>query len=590
MEVVIATIGSISVGIRMPTQNFKRDASKAQGIAGGLGSALGKLKGPLLAIGGIFAAGAIANGLKNITLEAMDNLDALGKFADATGTTVSEMNALKLGAQLSGTSMEVMKKGIQKMVTTMGEAKLGFGEGVTVFQDLGLSAEEMIKQPTIDSLKQVADAVKNQVGPAERSATAYRLMGKSGLKMLTFLEQGSEGIENLMGESEKLGGAFTRVNISSVEQANDAIAKMEFLFENVKNQLAINLAPIITAVVTKFTDMTAEGVNFGSIIEGVIDFTVAGFGVVADVIHTVGLGFDFLKAGITKGIAFIVQGHALWAKAIQELLNLLPGVETTFGDTFQAIGDDLHKLAGEQWDTAMDNLIKEPPSTAIKGFFQDIKDNAKLASDAMQNSMSNGLDAVAEASIQASIKAGEMVDIIKEKIANFGKSQDQISIDNLTKQGASSVILDQAKALQSQLKGMENAKNMQDDLAKSGKSVFESTRTDLEKYNAELLNLQELLEAGAISQDTFARASAKAKEGLGDDKNKFTGFAGLAKAGSAEAQKTILANRFGGRNSGINKIEANTKNQLAENKTTNGLLETLVSQTSGGGGLAEFAF
>lgn len=51
-------------------------------------------------------------------------------------------------------------------------------------------------------------------------------------------------------------------------------------------------------------------------------------------------------------------------------------------------------------------------------------------------------------------------------------------------------------------------------LREAGKAVFEATRTPLEAYNAELDRLSELLQAGAISQDTFARASVQASEEL----------------------------------------------------------------------------
>jgi hypothetical protein len=52
-----------------------------------------------------------------------------------------------------------------------------------------------------------------------------------------------------------------------------------------------------------------------------------------------------------------------------------------------------------------------------------------------------------------------------------------------------------------------------------GRAVTEQLRTAQESYNAELERLQGLLDAGAISQDTFTRGSLQAKETL-DSQNK----------------------------------------------------------------------
>lgn len=52
------------------------------------------------------------------------------------------------------------------------------------------------------------------------------------------------------------------------------------------------------------------------------------------------------------------------------------------------------------------------------------------------------------------------------------------------------------------------------ELKEEGKAVFEATRTPLERYNAELDRLGELLRAGAIDQETFARGSKQAGDEL----------------------------------------------------------------------------
>lgn len=59
-----------------------------------------------------------------------------------------------------------------------------------------------------------------------------------------------------------------------------------------------------------------------------------------------------------------------------------------------------------------------------------------------------------------------------------------------------------------------DAKRASDELARDAGRVWDDTRTAAEKYAEEMAKLNDLLAKGAISQDTFARASSKAADAL----------------------------------------------------------------------------
>lgn len=81
-----------------------------------------------------------------------------------------------------------------------------------------------------------------------------------------------------------------------------------------------------------------------------------------------------------------------------------------------------------------------------------------------------------------------------------------------------------AAATKAALREIEQA---QEDLAASGQRVFESTRTPLETYQLELRELNDLLQQGAINQDTYNRAVAQLK----------TNFAEVSKAADTLGQE-----------------------------------------------------
>lgn len=63
-----------------------------------------------------------------------------------------------------------------------------------------------------------------------------------------------------------------------------------------------------------------------------------------------------------------------------------------------------------------------------------------------------------------------------------------------------------------------DAKQASDELARDAQRVWDDTRTAAEKYAEQIGDLNTLLVKGAISQDTFARASAKAAETLSNSR------------------------------------------------------------------------
>jgi hypothetical protein len=80
--------------------------------------------------------------------------------------------------------------------------------------------------------------------------------------------------------------------------------------------------------------------------------------------------------------------------------------------------------------------------------------------------------------------------------------------------GLKDVEKEREEALKAAKKATDDATAAQEKLAEAGKRVFDDTRTPLEKYNAEMERLKGLLDANAISMDTFGRASKQADNEL----------------------------------------------------------------------------
>jgi len=87
------------------------------------------------------------------------------------------------------------------------------------------------------------------------------------------------------------------------------------------------------------------------------------------------------------------------------------------------------------------------------------------------------------------------------------------AMDRLAKQSRV-LSAEEEEAAQKKQALIDEARRKQEELGRSGQRVWDQTRTPLERYNAKLLDLNRLVQKGAIDQETFRRATQRAKDEL----------------------------------------------------------------------------
>jgi hypothetical protein len=141
-----------------------------------------------------------------------------------------------------------------------------------------------------------------------------------------------------------------------------------------------------------------------------------------------------------------------------------------------------------------------------------------------------------ELEIAANVR--KITDELNKQIATMGMSRDEIQLWELAQQGATGQQLEQVRALQAVRREMEENQRLMED----GRKLTEEMRSPQEKFQAEMERLQQLLDRGAISFETYSRASSRALEGLQREMQN-TADQKLPSAqfrGSREAVETII--------------------------------------------------
>lgn len=375
----MATISNLDVNLVANTKRFDRRIKKSGGVFGGFARRIGSFSAAKFAggigliagsVGTIMSLGA-AMGRVN---DQFDKIDRISKFSDEVGATVAQMQALQLQAELTGTDQSTLEKGIQRLTRRIGEAKLGMGEGVKALDSLGLKANDLADLPLTDQLGVIADKINQQETAADKAAAAYGLFGRQGQELMTFFAGGAAGIQAATDDIESFNGALTRVDGAQIEMANDAWTRMQSLINVIWQNIAVQAAPIMTALVEMFTEGAKEAGGFSSIIE-------TGFMILTEGIKFALNAWDFFLAGVAawrgvfaSGMKFVLEGLA----QVEAALVKIGGKDFDFG--IRGLADAAAQVAEEYNIEAQRRFSRFEQGTAGNEF-QDRLDEIKARAE-----------------------------------------------------------------------------------------------------------------------------------------------------------------------------------------------------------------
>ena len=216
----------------------------------GVSKAIFNMKTGLAAVAGVAGLGLlIRNSLKSI--------DKLGKLSRQVFISTEDLSAFRLAADLGGTSLEAFAKGARTMAVGINDWLVkGTGIAQDAFIQLGITQDDL-RATNGDLMAQfelVADALRNMEDGTDKTAAAYKLFGGRNIELLTAIERGTDGIEEMRKEAERFGIVLDSRLVKKVEDANDSITRSKMVFKGLTEHFTIALAPAIETVSTNLRD------------------------------------------------------------------------------------------------------------------------------------------------------------------------------------------------------------------------------------------------------------------------------------------------------------------------------------------------
>ncbi|MDR2099553.1 MAG: hypothetical protein LBP40_01840, partial [Campylobacteraceae bacterium] len=269
----------------------------------------------------------------------LDSADALVKQSRALNTSATDLLTLKRAADLAGISNEQLTTALRTMTVNMGQASNGTGATYDAIKRLGLSLNELNAMSATERMQTLTEKIREVIPASEQAAVSADIFGSRSALAMANLDPGS--IATAAEEVGRYGMALSDVQYAQIEQANDALSRMDAAYTGITSQLAAAFAPALQGIADELHEAAGESGFFQGTIQKAVDIGLKGVGFLANgwrafeyVIVRLKVVFYALQVSAASVIEAILQSFETMkqgaANAINALIdgaNNLPGVE-----------------------------------------------------------------------------------------------------------------------------------------------------------------------------------------------------------------------------------------------------------------------
>lgn len=458
------------------------------GVVGGKFNSMGKafayVGGTAAAAGGLLLA--TAGAAVAIAVHASEAAARLYELSQSTGVATHDLSGLSIVAQLAGVNMETLAKGLERLsknALTAVEAPKTAGKA---WQTLGFTTQEvsnLLHGSTSDMFGAVADKFSAMKDGAEKTALAMQLFGRAGAELIPMLNAGSTAMKYWIDYGTKVGAVLSDEDAANAKAFTQELLKLHLIFEGLENRLMTALLPALDHITAAFATLIGNGP------------AVQGFGkMVGDAM------IDVAKGALNAVEAAYMVGDA-YAHAKQYLaefsVSLVPG-----GNHIKALSDAMqaNKKSTDDWDSS---LTKVRDTLALM--------RADLTSKTIQ------------APVPEARKSGESPDIASVHGKN---GLENIDVENLLKNSEQfekamkerNLILsrmDDATIMTTgSIKDFDKEINKQTSDLDFAKSIMENHLSNLDRYSAFQLRVNNAVKEGYLTQKAANEALAEEADKL----------------------------------------------------------------------------
>ena len=191
--------------------------------------------------------------------------DKIDKASQKMGLSAEAYQEWDAVLQHSGTSIDSLTMGLK---TLTGEA----GKNNSMFQELGISQEQLASMSTEDLFNETITALQNMEDAEDRARIASALLGRSAMELGPLLNTSAEDTQAMKDRVHELGGVMSEDAVKASAAFQDSLQDMTTAFDGAKRGILTEFMPSITTVMGGLTELFSGGDGVQQIADGVSSF------------------------------------------------------------------------------------------------------------------------------------------------------------------------------------------------------------------------------------------------------------------------------------------------------------------------------
>lgn len=344
----MAVLARLSTILDADTAKFDAGFKRAGKLAGNFGGLVAKAT-KAAAVG----IGAAATALGALTVRQALAIDQTAKLARSLGVGLREFQAIALVADEAGIAQEGLGKAIQTSQKAIFEAANGMATYKRSFDQLGISLDDLNGLSPDKQFNMIAEALGKVDDATARTSIALSIFGRNGRDLINVLDDYNGRLQEAKDFNDKFGLSINEIDSTKIEEANDTFARVGRAVSGLGNVLAVEFAPIITAISNAFIDGGLDAETFGNLVRRSME--IAAFGI--DVVRKAFIAVRLLIAEGSHQIDRFIIDTTKNLFTLAEAAATLPGI----GDAMRAVQAELLALnqgAAELGQKNFENLKK----------------------------------------------------------------------------------------------------------------------------------------------------------------------------------------------------------------------------------------
>lgn len=442
-----------------------------------------------------------------------DSVRETDNLSRALNVSVGELQAWQFAAEKVGIQGDKIGDIFKDTQDKIGDfVRTGGGEAADMFEQLGLSAERLINLSPDQQLIAIGNAV-SQLSSQSEKIFFMEAIADDATRLLPLLDDNAVELTRLRDEAFATGRALSDIDNQGLITLSRSLSDAGSELSGLGRQFAASFAPVLSAAISGFGDLTNGAVLTRQNIDALVDGSVSGMGYVANAIQQSLIVVSELGIAFTRVASAGTGAMAANAEAVVQLidgpLEALTSILSSVIDAYGAIYSSAASVAAFAGMTETAAMFKSG-ADAIHEFSGSVRDFNVNADDL--RALNDNVNAGLQAQIDALDRLKSQGDWSASIRAAIKKEREEIEASLKARQADNEARERTVETNETLTESQQKAADAEEKKARAIKDALDPMR----RYRREIEVVQRLVERNLLTSTQASQHLADFKKKLED--------------------------------------------------------------------------